>query len=64
MLKLSHDSAVSVALKLPRLLTLTPKEQQQRLAATAKLLGVSQGVVRDVAVLQPGLLAHPTQVLK
>lgn len=64
MLHISHDSAVSVCTKLPRLLTLTPKEQSRRLNAAAKLLGVSQAVVRDVAVLQPGLLAHPTHVLK
>jgi hypothetical protein len=64
MLRISHDSAVSVCTKLPRLLTLAPKEQTHRLNAAAKLLGVSQAVVRDVAVLQPGLLAHPTHVLK
>jgi hypothetical protein len=64
MLHISRDSATAVATKLPRLLTLAPKEQQHRLNAAAKLLGISQAVVRDVAVLQPGLLAHPTQVLK
>ena len=64
LLKISHNSAVAGCTKLPRLLTLPPKEQQHRLNAAAKLLGVSQAAVRDVAVLQPGLLAHPTPVLK
>lgn len=64
MLRITHDSAVAVCTKLPRLLTLPPKEQQHRLNAAAKLLGVSQAAIRDVAVLQPGLLAHPTPVLK
>ena len=64
MLHISHDSATALCTKLPRLLTLTPKEQQRRLSAAAKLLGVSQSLVKDVAVLQPGILAHPTPVLR
>lgn len=64
LLRISHDSALAVCIKMPRLLTLSPREQQHRLNATAKLLGVSSAVVKDVAALQPGLLAHPTPVLK
>jgi hypothetical protein len=64
LLRITPDSAAAVAARMPRLLLLPPREQSGRLSGVAKLLGVSQDVVRDVAALQPGLLAHPNQVLQ
>lgn len=64
LLHVSGGSAAAVAAHMPRLLTVPPRQLSQRLGAAAKLLGVGQAQLRDVAVLQPGLLAHQTEVLK
>jgi hypothetical protein len=64
LLSISQDSAAAVCLRIPRLLTVQPKELSQRLAAASKLLGVEQRLLKDVAALQPGLLVHQTDVLR
>jgi hypothetical protein len=64
LLQITPDSAAAVATRVPRLLTIPPKQLQQRLAAAAKLLNISQQQLKDVAALQPGLLVHPSEVLK
>jgi hypothetical protein len=64
LLSLSQDSAAAVCVRMPRLLTVQPRELSQRLAAAAKLLGVEQRMLKDVAALQPGLLVHQTDVLR
>lgn len=64
LLHINPESAAAVSTRMPRLLTIPPKDLQHRISAAAKLLGVSQAQLREVAVVQPGLLVHHTEVLK